>query len=252
MSTPKLERKLRRYIGLIHLLINLVFIIILLLFSIFYSYYKPFRGRIDDLLYKANSSLGNYTKCIIYCSKNVELSNVSDALPNAFSFPLAQVNINDIHKKIMQKSWVEFCSVHKVFPNSLIIKVLEKEPIALWKNEQNTFAIDKLGRAFEIIISKNHAKILPYLAGQGANLNANKLINSMDQHKILKDNFYCGIYIGCRRWNIILKDGTLIKLPESNNLTSAFIKASQIMSDPSHNIDVIDLRNESKVYIKCR
>lgn len=253
MSTPKLERKLRRYFESINSIINVGLALILIVISILYYFYKPFRTKADDLLYKANATLGNYNKCIIYCSANVKLENVCDALPNSSSFLLAQVNINDVHKKIMQKSWVAFCSVHKVFPNSLIIKILEREPIALWKNGQNTFAIDKLGHAFEIIISKDHAKVLPYLAGDGANLNANKLINSIDQHKLLKDNFCCAIYIGCRRWNVILRDGKLIKLPENPDLTAAFIKASQIIeADLSHNIEMIDLRNENKVYIKCK
>jgi cell division protein FtsQ len=246
----KSDRLIRRCIGRLHFFVHILGAILLLIFVVFY--FSPFKNKLDNLILKVSLRLGDYQKCTIYGSENVKLENIYDALPKTFSFPLAQININDIYKKICAKSWVMSCSVHKVFPNSLVIKILEKDPIALWKTNEMIVAIDKCGNAFEAILSKDYIQNLPYLIGEGANLNANNLISILKNYHVLQENFFCGIYIGFRRWDIILKDGTLIKLPEKADLSDACNKASEAITKANplcKKIEIIDLRNENKIYI---
>lgn len=93
-----------------------------------------------------------------YISKNDIQKILSEKLVNDF----VDLKIKDLQVEIKNNPWVESASVRRVWPNSLVVKVKEQQPIALWGDEG---FINRFG---ELIISNNLLKIshFPKLFGE--------------------------------------------------------------------------------------
>lgn len=93
-----------------------------------------------------------------YISKNDIQKILSEKLINDF----VDLKIKDLQAEIKDNPWIESVSVRRVWPNSLVVKVKEQQPIALWGDEG---FINRFG---ELIISDNLLKIshFPKLFGE--------------------------------------------------------------------------------------
>ena len=65
------------------------------------------------------------------------------------------LNTLEIKKKLKKNSFIESLQVKKVYPNKLVIKIFEKQPIAIILHENKKFF---LGKKFELIKYKKISK----------------------------------------------------------------------------------------------
>lgn len=93
-----------------------------------------------------------------YLSKKDIQDILSEKLVNDF----VELRIKDLQQEIKKNPWIETVSVHRVWPNSLVVKVREQQPIALWGSEG---FINRFGT---LIISDDLVKIrhFPKLYGE--------------------------------------------------------------------------------------
>ena len=124
------------------------------------------------------------------------------------------LNSYDLKKIINQKSFIQKIEIKKIFPNKIVIKVFEKEPIAIIvDNSQQKFY---LGKKIDLI---NYRKILKYknlpiIEGELKNF---KILF----YKLIKINFPTEQILSYRqfkvnRWDIEMVDKKILKLPEKN------------------------------------
>ena len=124
------------------------------------------------------------------------------------------MNSYKLKKNIDLNSFVKKIEIKKIFPDKLVIKVFEKEPIAI--------LIDKyqkkyyLGKKSDLIEFRKILKYenLPIVNGEPNNFK--KLFNDL-----IKINFPTGQilryrYFKANRWNIEMIDKKILKLPEKN------------------------------------
>jgi len=124
------------------------------------------------------------------------------------------LNSYDLKKIINQKSFIQKIEIKKIFPDKIVIKVFEKEPIAIIvDNSQQKFY---LGKKIDLI---NYRKILKYKnlpIIEGELKNFKILFN-----KLIKINFPTEQILRYRqfkvnRWDIEMTDKKILKLPEKN------------------------------------
>ena len=135
------------------------------------------------------------------------------------------LNSFEIRKKIEKNSFVKRLEIKKIYPSKLIIRVLEKEPIAILINRQKKFFI---GKNLDLIEFRkiSRYKNLPIIYGDYESFKI--LFSNLKKVKfpislIKKYNFFKS-----DRWDLILNDQRVIKLPSQNynqNLKN-FIKIS--------------------------
>jgi cell division septal protein FtsQ len=63
--------------------------------------------------------------------------------------PLLAINLTDAKEKLEKISWVKAARVERRFPDTLFIRISEKEPIALWQNQGKTYLLDRDGEIVE-------------------------------------------------------------------------------------------------------
>ena len=124
------------------------------------------------------------------------------------------LNSYELKKNIDQKSFIEKIEIKKIFPDKLVIKVFEKEPIAI--------LIDKyqkkyyLGKKTDLIEYRKISKYenLPIVKGESKNFK--KLFNNLIKINFPTEQILSYRYFNVNRWNIEMTDKKILKLPEKN------------------------------------
>jgi cell division protein FtsQ len=105
-------------------------------------------------------------------------------------------------------------SVRKLYPNQIVIDIVERTPYAVWQKDGDVRAIAADGAPIDEVSDGRYAD-LPFLVGEGANGRVREFVALLDAMDELKPRVEAGVLIDRRRWNLRLKSGIDVKLPES-------------------------------------
>ena len=156
------------------------------------------------------------------------------------------INKNEIVKLLNSNSLIERYEVFKKYPSTINIKIEKTNFYAKINNKGKTFLIGSNGK---LTLSKSDYSELPYIFGK-PNINEflkfKKIIDeSKISYKQIKD-FY---FFPSKRWDLKLKDDTLLKLPnnptyETLNYLYEFLENYKVES-----INIIDGRIENQIIL---
>ena len=143
-------------------------------------------------------------------------------LINIFSFLYTKniifLNSYELKKNIDQNSFIENIEIKKILPDKLIIKVFEKEPIAILidKNQKKYY----LGKKTNLIEFRKILKYenLPILKGEPKNFK--NLLDNLVKINFPIDQILSFQHFKVNRWNIEMIDKKILKLPEKNYIES--------------------------------
>ena len=157
--------------------------------------------------------------------KDQELINIFSFL---YSKNIIFLNLYELKKNIDQNSFIEKIEIKKIFPDKIVIKVFEKEPIAILINKyKKKYYLGKKADLFEyrkILKYEN----LPIVKGEYNSFKIlfNKLIDiNFPIQKILSYHHF-----KVNRWDIVMKDETILKLP-AKNYTESLINFMSIKDE---------------------
>ncbi len=145
---------------------------------------------------------------------------------------LDKKRINKISKNNELINYIEF---KKIYPSKLQIVIFEKEPIAIINNKQNKFYLTKKGEEIKFF-NNSFLKNLPNIFGEQKNfLEIYGSLLEIDFPISKIKSFY---YFEIGRWDIILKNNNVIKLPVKNfNLSlKNYIKLKQEVNFEKYSI----------------
>ena len=146
--------------------------------------------------------------------------------------------------------WIESASLRRVHPNRLEIEIVERQPFAVWQREGLHYVIDRNGIALSNLDARNYSE-LPMVTGEGANDAVFDLVNHLEENPDVKSRVTAAARVGQRRWNLYLKDGIKVLLPE-NEVEDAFGKLSELQRQTAimdKAVKSIDLRVAGTVAI---
>ena len=123
------------------------------------------------------------------------------------------LNTLEIKKKLKKNSFIESLQVKKIYPNKLVIKIFEKQPIAIILRKNKKFF---LGKKFELIKYIKISKYENLAVINGDEKSFKKLFINLKKTKFPSDLVKKYELQKVGRWNIELIDGRLIKLPINN------------------------------------
>ena len=135
-----------------------------------------------------------------------------------FSFLYEQniilLSSNELKKIIDQNSFIKKIEIKKIFPNKIIIKVFEKEPIAILVNQsQKKFY---LGKKNDLIEYRKILKFenLPIVKSEPENFRV--LFDDLIKINFPIEQILSYQHFKVNRWDIEMVDKKILKLPEKN------------------------------------
>lgn len=159
----------------------------------------------------------------------------------------------DAQKAQARLEWlraVESATVRKVYPNRVIVSIVEKVPVARWRVGDTTWLIDDAGKKIGTDVSSYTD--LPLVIGEGANDDAVTMVRVLARHEQLKNQLAALSRIGDRRWDLIYRNGLRVQLPESG-VAQALDQLEMYQTDYAlldRDVSLIDLRVPGIVTLK--
>lgn len=172
---------------------------------------------------------------------------LQNELEDINKYPIVMLSIDQVEKNLSGLKWIEEISITKKLPGTVIVNIKEKEPVALWQKDKEVWLSDKDGS----LITKDIAEYidLPLIVGKNKEADITEVIDIMAASKLLYDRVVSFTKIGGRRWNVKLKNGILVKLPEVFPI-KAWRKLEEFENTKSilsKDINYIDLRIEGQL-----
>ena len=159
-------------------------------------------------------------------------------------------NLDLISNVLNKKNLIKKFIITKTSNNLITIKIEEKNIIGLLKIENNNYLIDEFNNIIETKITPNLFH-LPVFIGKNSNKNASVILNLIKESDI-NLNYLSFSFVDQRRWNINLKNGVKILLPETKVLDTLKLlnKVTSKYNILNGNFIEIDLRIYGKYFLK--
>ncbi len=110
---------------------------------------------------------------------------------------------------------VKQASVRKLYPNQIVVDIVERTPYAVWQKDGQLKAIAADGAPIDDVRDSRYVG-LPFVVGEGANARAAEFAALLTHLEELRPRVEAGVLIGERRWTLKLKNGMDVKLPEAD------------------------------------
>lgn len=147
---------------------------------------------------------------------------------------LAFLSVREVRERLLASPFVQDASVRKLFPDTLEIKLTEREPFALWQKDG---IISVIARDGTVLDPADPAQFtaLPFVVGEDANLHVEDYAALADSFGGLRAQVKAGVYVAGRRWNLRMASGLDIKLP-----TEQALKAVQKLVELQRTARILD------------
>jgi cell division septal protein FtsQ len=183
-----------------------------------------------------------------YCADSIK-NEINYKSYKNYIFPLIQIK-----NEIKTIPWVKDVTVQRKLPYTVSVTIDEYMPFALWRDDNNDKLklIDEKGR----VININNDEIqnfynLIIISGENSKENITSLFNLLSINAELSSRIDYANWIGDRRWDVLMDNDTLVKLPESG-VVDAWSKFIELYRIPGLFIDlkVLDLRISDRVFLE--
>lgn len=164
---------------------------------------------------------------------------------------LVGLSATDAQKAVAELPWVESVDVFKVYPNTIQISIHERTAMAVWQNGSELSVIDADGRVI-VPFSGGRSAALPLVIGAGADRQAKLLMAQISAYPQLAGEVRAYARVGDRRWDLVLKSGVTLMLPE-HRIDEALAAVAGMDAKAgllSRDIASVDLRLDDRVVVK--
>ncbi len=146
---------------------------------------------------------------------------------------------------------VKQASVRKLYPNQIVVDIVERTPFAVWQKDGQVRAVAADGAPIDDVIDSRYAN-LPFVVGEGANARAREFAALLDAMEELKPRVEAGVLIGQRRWNLKLKSGVDVKLPEVDpqSAVARLLTLERENRILERDVLALDLRAPDRVFVR--
>ena len=110
-------------------------------------------------------------------------------------------------------AWVETAHVERHLPGTILVRLTERTPFAIWQNQGRFSVIDRDGKVVTTETLDAFGP-LPLVVGAGADRVAASLYDLLQAHGEVLRRTQAMVRVGERRWNLRLHSGVDVLLPE--------------------------------------
>lgn len=153
--------------------------------------------------------------------------------------------------RLLANPWFAEATVLKLYPDRLRIEIKERKPFALWQKDGRIALIAADGVVLESNVPARFAE-LPRVVGKGAEQNAQDFLTLIARYPAIARVTEASVLVAERRWNLRLKDGVEILLPENEAELALRILVDLDRNQKllSRDILTIDLRLPDRVTVR--
>lgn len=183
--------------------------------------------------------------------KQTDIAAVFAALKQPERKSLPAFDVATARAKLKRLHWVRDAELIRVWPDTLRVQIVERQPFGVWLRPDAGVIFDRSGRLLQQV-SASADFGLPVFKGKGAPLHAASLLANIKVHQDLATQLAYAERIGTRRWRLALRSGTRIELPEKFTAASLarFMASSAWPLARNGRVRTVDLRIAGRTILR--
>ena len=126
---------------------------------------------------------------------------------------MAAFNLDEVRRDLEANGWVGEARVSRRLPDTLVIDLVERTPVAVWQEGEQYVLIDKHGTRLPGVDPASVPN-LPIIVGQNARQQMQRLDELLAAAPALKPQLSGARWLGNRRWDLYFRTGEVLLLPE--------------------------------------
>ncbi len=127
--------------------------------------------------------------------------------------PILDISPEALRRRLETIAWVQTAHVERRLPGTILIRITERRPFAIWQHNGRFVIIDREGK---VVAADGLDQFgpLPLLVGAGADREGGALYDVLRGERDVHERVQAMVRIHERRWNLRLHNGTDVLLPE--------------------------------------
>lgn len=156
-----------------------------------------------------------YQETVLEGRRNAPQDLIRAAIGMEPGDPLLAFSPAEARSRLETIAWIESAHVERRFPGTILVRLVERTPFAIWQNGGRFSIIDREGR---VVTSETLDAFgpLPLVVGTGAERHAAALHDLLVAHPEVNRRTQALVRVGERRWNLKLHNGAEVLLPEGH------------------------------------
>ncbi len=161
------------------------------------------------------------------------------------------LDVDVARAKLKTNPWIADARLLKLYPDRLQISITEREAFALWQKDGRVSVIADDGTVLEPFVPRRFVA-LPLVVGRGAQGRAKEIVTLLDRYPAVRDLVRASVLVAERRWNLRLKNGIDVRLPETDadRALDTLINLDREKKLLARDIASIDLRLADRVTLR--
>jgi cell division protein FtsQ len=167
--------------------------------------------------------------------------------------PIFGIDLAATRGRLEALGWVQRASIARRLPDTLYVRIEEREPMALWQHHGQLALVSLDG---EVIVDRRLERFasLPLVVGEDAAVHAAGLLRALAREPALAARLKSAVRVSQRRWDLQLANGVLVKLP-AQGTEAALARLARIDADSGlldRAVAAVDLRVADRMYVQLR
>ena len=155
------------------------------------------------------------------------------------------ISKSDLINEIEQNSLVEEYSIFKIYPSSIDINIKKTKFLAKINQEGKIYFLGSNGKFSKAGHFNNQ---LPFIFGNPEVIDFFNIKKIIDKSKISYSNIKNFYFFSSKRWDLELRDNTVIKLP-NDNIHHALNLALEFLNNENFKNKIIDARIKNQIIL---
>jgi len=161
------------------------------------------------------------------------------------------LDAGETRTRLLSNPWIAEATVLKLYPGRLRIEIKERSAFALWQKHGRVSLVATDGTVLETYVPQRFAS-LPLVVGKGAERQAPDLLALIERYPGIAGKVEASVLVAERRWNLHLKGGVEVLLPESapERALKTLVDLDRSKKLLSRDIVTVDLRLSDRVTVR--
>jgi cell division protein FtsQ len=185
----------------------------------------------------------------------MDAATITKAALDQPSLAMPLIDLDAIRARLMEFKWVKEARVHRRLPDTLVVEIEERVPVAVWQHNRQLQLVDSDGVALQPVRA-DALPNLPLVIGPGAQHRVGTLAAMLSAAPQLRPHFAGATWIGGRRWDVRFKTGETLSLPEGDEAAQGALRRFAEMNERrgllGGNFLRFDMRIDGKMIVQLK
>lgn len=183
--------------------------------------------------------------------ETTDAATILAALAAQRGTPILAVSPSQAKQQLERLPWVRSAAIERRLPGTLVVRLVERRPLAVWQHAGKQELIDREGEVIPVKDLSRFSRV-PTVVGEDAARHAAALIEMLGHQPELAARVTAAIRVDDRRWNLRMDGAIDVLLPEEDPEKAWTHLAALERHDKllQRDIKIVDMRLPDRVVLR--